>query len=673
MRPIPRILAVALPLGLAASAPALPPDVPAQIHYQGVLLDDLGAPRTGTADLTVRIFDTIAGGTLLYKQEFPSTLLADGTFTLAIGPSGETTDTPTDPLTPDLATVFSGDLLAAPDRFLELAVDVDPALVRIQILTAPFALRADSAGQADNATSADVAQEVILVNGVSAQVLSEIFEHVNFDGGPPSDDPSEGLGDTDGDGIANFVDPDNDDDGINDTNEGIQGSDINLVTPVLTSVNPSSALFAFPVVLTVLGSNFEPGMSVAFGSENPTPLNLTPTSFDVVVGPQSIGTANVQVTRSNGETAAKTTLFSFSDFPASQLVSHGVSPPRLSTFDVRGVQQTLIGRSQKVYEVDTSPSNGDGIPDLAGNTNFFGMADYVFDATGQIFGIGCRRLVATTCSIRVVRDVDGDDFTDVDDPAEFTDVESFSGTIQATLSSASLDLDATGEVVAAYVRGIFAPTFVTEVAVAHDRNGDADYTGTNEVVTLETGLANAIVEVASDSAGNPAVVYLRNPGAPGELRLARDLTGDGDFDDSVGGNPEQQTLVSGDAECFGATFDGSDRLAIVYQESGAGSAMLLHDLDSDGDFAGPGESTALAGSGVTACAISTTPVGGLAVAYNADSDLTLLQDRNADGDFDDSSEIVPLGTTTTDVNVASSTIGVFVVTDDEVFLNPVAP
>ena len=73
------------------------------------------------------------------------------------------------------------------------------------------------------------------------------------------------------------------------------------MTPTLTGFNPSSALFAVPTPVTVTGTNFEAGMSVVFGSESPTPVNVTPTSFDVTVGPQSIGPANVQVTRLNGE------------------------------------------------------------------------------------------------------------------------------------------------------------------------------------------------------------------------------------------------------------------------------------------------------------------------------------------------------------------------------------
>ena len=39
---------------VAATATAAPPVAPQQVPYQGVLLDDMGDPRTGTVDLTLR-------------------------------------------------------------------------------------------------------------------------------------------------------------------------------------------------------------------------------------------------------------------------------------------------------------------------------------------------------------------------------------------------------------------------------------------------------------------------------------------------------------------------------------------------------------------------------------------------------------------------------------------
>ena len=72
-----------------------------------------------------------------------------------------------------------------------------------------------------------------MVDGVPSSVLSGIFEHVDFDGGaPPNTSPLEGVGDVDGDGSANFLDPDNDADGIADGRGGRpRSTNVNLITP----------------------------------------------------------------------------------------------------------------------------------------------------------------------------------------------------------------------------------------------------------------------------------------------------------------------------------------------------------------------------------------------------------------------------------------------------------
>ena len=106
------LVVTALLLALAPAAPAAPPEVPAQISYQGVLLDTLGEPRTGNVDLTLRIWDAPTGGTLVYKQVFPSVALAAGVFTVRLGPTGAASDTPDDPLTTSLADYL---LVSAPE------------------------------------------------------------------------------------------------------------------------------------------------------------------------------------------------------------------------------------------------------------------------------------------------------------------------------------------------------------------------------------------------------------------------------------------------------------------------------------------------------------------------------------------------------------------------------
>ncbi|HSJ95993.1 MAG TPA: hypothetical protein VLC53_02910, partial [Myxococcota bacterium] len=210
--------ATLLALAFAPAAPAAPPAVPVQVSYQGVLLDTSGEPRNGTVDLTLRIWDALTGGTLVYKQSFPAVPLVDGVFTVRLGPSGDATDAPNDPLTASLADALAGDAGAtAPERFLEVTVGAEGALLRSQILAAPYALRASAADTAQSAATAAVAGNVTAVNGLDAAVLNQLYEYGNADGqGPPNTDPQEGTGDTDGDGVMNFIDPDNDNDSILD-------------------------------------------------------------------------------------------------------------------------------------------------------------------------------------------------------------------------------------------------------------------------------------------------------------------------------------------------------------------------------------------------------------------------------------------------------------------------
>ena len=137
------------------------------------------------------------------------------------------------------------------------------------MLAVPYALRARNAEVAD------------ALGTIDSGFLSEIMEHQSFDGQPPSNlDSREGLGDADGDGKANFLEADNDNDGILDGTEITQGSDINLVTPTISGATPSFADELVSTVVQIQGTGFESGMAVQFGSQNPAPTNLMSTTFD---------------------------------------------------------------------------------------------------------------------------------------------------------------------------------------------------------------------------------------------------------------------------------------------------------------------------------------------------------------------------------------------------------
>ena len=259
---------VLLLLFVAGTATA---QVPGQINFQGLLLDASGAPVNGLVDLDFALFDTEAGGNALWTESHLDVDVIDGVYDVALGST----------------TAIDASVLSGSKVYLEIDVEGETLTPRQRLLAVPYAIRAENA---DN------------VNGLSGVFVTELFEHFDFDGGAPAnDDPSEGLGDTDGDGIANFVDPDNDDDGLSDGVEVAQGSDINLVTPAISGFDPSAAEGSVTSSVEVQGTGFLPGLSVVFGSETPTPTNVTATSFDVSVGPQSQGAASVIVTNPNGE------------------------------------------------------------------------------------------------------------------------------------------------------------------------------------------------------------------------------------------------------------------------------------------------------------------------------------------------------------------------------------
>ncbi len=270
-----------LPLLAAIVAIAQPgrAAVPGEVQYQGLLLDDLGQPVTETVSMGFALYDAVTGGTMLWSESHPAVGVVDGVYEVTLGS-----------VTPiDAALVAGGSL------YLEVSVEAEVLTPRQALLVVPYALRSA------------VAEDAERLVGVDGAFLAEMVKNISFDGAdPPNQDPREGVSDVDGDGLANFMDPDNDGDGLSDEDELAAASDINLVTPSLTGFAPATADGFVASTVQVQGTSFEPGMSVSFGTQNPTPTNLTPTSFDVLVGPQPAGDATVIVTRLNGESAQAT-------------------------------------------------------------------------------------------------------------------------------------------------------------------------------------------------------------------------------------------------------------------------------------------------------------------------------------------------------------------------------
>ena len=226
-----RISSLLLLVLLAAPAAAT---VPGEVDYQGLLLDSGGTPVNGAVDMSFEIFDAPTGGSSQWSESHVDVQVVDGVYDVTLGQ--------TVPLT--------AALLAGGSLYLEIEVEGETLSPRERLVAVPYALRSAHA------------ESVEAVGGIDPVFIEQIFQHVPYDGGdPPNDDPSEGFDDVDGDGLANFIDPDNDDDGIPDTAELGGGSDINLITPTISLRSCPSAetrLFQTDTV-TVEGTNFEAG------------------------------------------------------------------------------------------------------------------------------------------------------------------------------------------------------------------------------------------------------------------------------------------------------------------------------------------------------------------------------------------------------------------------------
>jgi hypothetical protein len=117
------------------------------------------------------------------------------------------------------------------------------ALDGSSVPVATTAVHATTADSASNAITCGTAATALDVAGVPAEFVAQLYRYGDSDGnGTLNSDSTEGLADLDGDGMANFIDPDNDGDGVSDATETAQGTDPNAVapTPVHGSLEPGS-------------------------------------------------------------------------------------------------------------------------------------------------------------------------------------------------------------------------------------------------------------------------------------------------------------------------------------------------------------------------------------------------------------------------------------------------
>ncbi|MCR9093394.1 MAG: DUF1554 domain-containing protein [bacterium] len=266
LRFVSSLVAVLLSASVASA------QVPDRVAFQGLLLDDLGTPLNRTVDLDFSLYDSLAAGSLLWNESQLGVLVVDGVYAVELGA--------TSPLD---ASVF-----AAGPAFLEIVVDGEVLVPRQQLLAVPFAYRAAQAGN---------------VGSVEALVLEQIVSSFAFDGqDPPNLDPSEGTADVDGDGTPNFIDPDNDGDGRLDADELATGNSINLVTPQITSISPTSVPSFTPTTVQVSGAFLGTVASVSYGAESPTATAISSTSFEIEVSSDTAASdLSLHVVAANGE------------------------------------------------------------------------------------------------------------------------------------------------------------------------------------------------------------------------------------------------------------------------------------------------------------------------------------------------------------------------------------
>lgn len=266
-----RLAAVLLILCVLGAGPTAA-QVPGPMPYQGLLLDDAGQPLTDTVDLAFAIYDGLAGGAALWTETHAGVLVVDGVYAVKLG---STTPIPTG-------------ILSGGARFLEISVEGEILAPRQQLLAVPYAR---------------VAEIALNAGGASTAYLEQVLEDFPFDGSPPGNqDPEEGLGDIDADGIANFIDADNDGDSIDDAAELANGTSINVVSPRISQISPSPLASYEPVRLQVTGSNLGTVQTVTFGAATPSPVAISQTGFQIDVTPgASSTTPRVGVVIANGQ------------------------------------------------------------------------------------------------------------------------------------------------------------------------------------------------------------------------------------------------------------------------------------------------------------------------------------------------------------------------------------
>src|ERR1051325_671431 len=159
------LLVFALTLGTGTDLQLNAQTVPPLMNYQGKLVNSNGLPvSTGDYQLRFRIYDAPTNGSLIWGSQVfngqtgpgygPLVSVVQGWFNVILGPA-DTNGVP-------IANAFAGT-----NRFMEVQLGTNaPFSPRQQILSTPFALRANSAASADIAQQAVLAQTAIAASNL---------------------------------------------------------------------------------------------------------------------------------------------------------------------------------------------------------------------------------------------------------------------------------------------------------------------------------------------------------------------------------------------------------------------------------------------------------------------------------------------------------------------------
>lgn len=103
--------------------------IPATFNYQGILRQADGSLASGSYTLTLRIYDQVAGGTMLHQEPFNNQAVRDGVFNVVLGD----------------AVPIQTNVFADAPRYLGVTVAGDPEMIpRQRLHPVPWALQANT-------------------------------------------------------------------------------------------------------------------------------------------------------------------------------------------------------------------------------------------------------------------------------------------------------------------------------------------------------------------------------------------------------------------------------------------------------------------------------------------------------------------------------------------------